>query len=161
MVPRRQARPQPALPRARPGVLADAQPLQHAPAKAHQKFFWQWFCLGWENWPADSAAASILRRQHGAFSAQPPGTELAVQETSRDGGKQTSIFLLACSESWPPRSGACCPLPGMAGAVPRSHSASLGHRWSMLLAFANEIEEESWGLQESTASEGSCPPPGR
>jgi len=88
-------------------VLADAQPLRHIPAEAHHKCFWQWFCLGWENSPADSAAASILRRQQGAFSAQPPGTEPAAQEPSRDQGEQSSLLCLASSESRPPRPGTC------------------------------------------------------
>lgn len=57
--------------------------------------------------------------------------------------------------------GACRPLPSTAGAIPHSHLAALGHRHHVLLAFANEMEEESWGLLRGTASEGSCPPRGR
>lgn len=95
-----------------------------------------------------SMGLSLLSPQgQSQWPRSPQGTEHSKPQSSN----------LACSESWPPHSGACRPLPGTAGALSCSHSASLGHRCPMLLAFAHEMEEESWGLLESTASEGSCP----
>lgn len=127
-------------------VLADAQPLQHILAKAHQKFFWQWFYLSWENLPADSAAANILQRQHGTSLLSPQGQS---QRPRSPLGMEKSK-----PHPWPAhRAGCLAQVP--ATPSPAQLRASLTPVWppwdrhQKLLAFGNKMEEESRGLRKA------------